>query len=260
VNPLLDPDARLVIGHRGARLDAPENTLPAFRLALAQGADALELDVRVTADGVPVVLHDATLDRTTDLRGPVARLPWDAVRSADGGARYSPDGGRTFPWAGRDASVPSLAQVLETFPHTPLLVELKEPPAGPAIRAVVRDHDAAGRVAVAAFDAATLRDLQGTEITVGASRRDTIRLFLAGSLGLLPGGHPRFYAVPDRYHGVAVPTPRVLAAARRLGHPVHVWTVNDPERARMLWQRGVCGIITDRPATMHAQRRQRSAS
>lgn len=95
---------------------------------------------------------------------------------------------------------------------------------------------------------------------MGASRRDTLRLFLAGSLGLLPGGHPRFYAVPDRYHGVAVPIPRVLAAARRLGCPVHVWTVNDPERARMLWQRGVCGIITDRPATMHAERRRVSPS
>jgi glycerophosphoryl diester phosphodiesterase len=80
VNPLLDLDARPVIGHRGASGHAPENTLPSFALALAQGADALELDVHLTADGTPVVLHDATLDRTTDRRGPVAALALGAVQ------------------------------------------------------------------------------------------------------------------------------------------------------------------------------------
>jgi glycerophosphoryl diester phosphodiesterase len=215
--------------------------------------------VRVTADGVPVVLHDATLDRTTDLHGPVARLPWDAVRSADAGARFSADGGRTAPWAGRDVGVPSLAQVLETFPDTPLLIELKTPSAAAAVRTVVREHEAAARVAVAAFDAAALRALRGTEIAVGAARRDTVRLVLAAALGLAPGGRARFYAVPERYHGVTVPTPRVVAAARRQGRPVHVWTVNQPVRADALWRLGVSGIITDRPATMHAQRRRAGA-
>src|SRR5215218_5885046 len=91
-NPLLDLSARPVIAHRGASGSAPENTLAAFELAVRQGADAFELDVRLTADGVPVVLHDPTLDRTSDYRGPLAALRAADLRAIDAGARFSPDG------------------------------------------------------------------------------------------------------------------------------------------------------------------------
>src|SRR5204862_7422311 len=97
VNPLLDLDARPVIAHRGASGVAPENTLPAFELALRQGADALELDVRLTRDGAAVVIHDATLERTTDLAGPVLAHTLAELRMADAGARFTLDRGRTFP-------------------------------------------------------------------------------------------------------------------------------------------------------------------
>jgi glycerophosphoryl diester phosphodiesterase len=232
-NPLLDPAARLVIGHRGASADAPENTLPAFALALAQGADALELDVHATADGVPVVIHDPTLDRTTDRRGAVAGLGAEDVRAAQ---------------------VPSLAEVLDAFPRTPLLIEVKSPAATAPLADVIRRHGAAGRVAVAAFDAAALQGLAGTGIAVGASRRDAQRLVLAAYLGVRAGAGPRFYALPDRYRGLPVPTRWVVATARRLGRPVHVWTVDDPARAVALWRRGVCGIISNRPGAIHAVR------
>lgn len=232
-NPLLDPAARLVIGHRGASAEAPENTLPAFALALAQGADALELDVHATADGVPVVIHDATLDRTTDRRGAVAGLRWEEVR---------------------DARVPSLAEVLDAFPRTPLLIEIKASAATAPLAQVIHRHDAVARVAVAAFDAAALHGLAATGIAIGASRRDARRLVLAAYLGVRAGSGPRFYAIPDRYRGMPVPTRRVVATARRLGRPVHVWTVDDPARAVALWRRGVCGIISNRPGAMHSAR------
>lgn len=259
MNPLLDPGARLVIGHRGAAADAPENTIPGFALALAQGADALELDVHATADGTPVVLHDPTLDRTTDHRGSIADLPWERVRTVDAGARFTADGGRSFPWAGRDARVPALAQVFETFPGTPLLIEVKTPAAAAPLARVVRHHGAAGRVAVAAFDAVALRGLAETGLAVGASRRDTVRLLLAAYAGIPADAGPRFYAIPDRYRGMPVPTRRVVAVARRRGAPVHVWTVDDPERARELWARGVCGIISNRPGAVCAARDGRVA-
>ena len=83
MNPLLDPDARLVIAHRGSSAEAPENTLLAFEAAVRRGADAVELDVRLTADGAPVVIHDATLDRTTDRSGPVAALTLAELRAVD---------------------------------------------------------------------------------------------------------------------------------------------------------------------------------
>src|SRR5881296_638063 len=97
-NPLLDLSARPVIAHRGASGSAPENTLATFELAVRQGADAFELDVRLTADGVPVVLHDPTLERTTDHRGPLAALRVADLTDIDAGARFTLDRGRTFPF------------------------------------------------------------------------------------------------------------------------------------------------------------------
>src|ERR687883_1387791 len=82
---LLDPNAHPVVAHRGASARAPENTLRAFELALEEGADALELDVHATADDVPVVVHDPTLDRTTNVAGAVAALPLERVHAADAG-------------------------------------------------------------------------------------------------------------------------------------------------------------------------------
>ena len=100
MNPLLDPEARLVIAHRGSSSEAPENTLHAFEAAVRCGADAVELDVRLTADGAPVVIHDATLDRTTDRTGPVAALNLAGLRTVDAGWRFTPDLGRTHPYRG----------------------------------------------------------------------------------------------------------------------------------------------------------------
>src|ERR687883_338619 len=122
---LLDPNAHPVVAHRGASARAPENTLRAFKLALEEGADALELDVHATTDGIAVVVHDPTLDRTTDATGTVSKLPLERVRAADAGARFSPDGGRTFPWRGRGLRIPTLDEVLVAFPTTPLIIEIK---------------------------------------------------------------------------------------------------------------------------------------
>src|SRR2546428_9567837 len=118
-NPLVDPNARLVIAHRGNRVRAAENTMLALQQAVDLGADALEFDVRVTRDGVPVLMHDPDLDRTTNGRGPLEALTFDEVRTLDAGAR-SPYG------AGMRLKVPSLEEVLNAFRDTPLVIEVKE--------------------------------------------------------------------------------------------------------------------------------------
>ena len=102
---LLDLDAHPVIAHRGASAFAPENTLVGFERAAAFGAEAFELDVHVTADDQPVVIHDATLDRTTDRRGAIATMTYAAIREADAGARFTTDRGATFPFQGRGIRV-----------------------------------------------------------------------------------------------------------------------------------------------------------
>jgi glycerophosphoryl diester phosphodiesterase len=251
INPLLDLAARPVIGHRGASGEAPENTLPAFELALAQGAHALELDVRVSADGVPLVLHDPALDRTTDRSGLLAAIPAAAAREADAGARFSPDGGATYPWRGRGVRIPTLAEVLERFPEAPLLIEVKEPAVQNAVRAALLQHQATARCVVASEDAAALEVFRSGPFLVGASGEDIKRLYFGTLFGVAPGTVPyRLLSVPVRHRGLPVPTRRFVRAAHRLGCPVHVWTVNQAGLARRLWQRGVCGIITNFPGAI----------
>jgi glycerophosphoryl diester phosphodiesterase len=254
-NPLVDPAARLVVAHRGASGVAPENTLVAFRLAVDQRADALELDVRATADDVPVVIHDPTLERTAGIAGAVAALPLARVRAADAGMRFSPDGGRTHPWRGRGVVVPTLEEVLAAFPALPLLVEIKDPAAQHAVRRVLERHGAAARCVVASMEHTALAAFAEAPFVRGASRREAARLWVEALVGARPrAARYRALAVPERYRGLPVLTRRFVAAARALGCAVHAWTVNDPARARVLWARGIAGVITDVPATIAAAR------
>src|SRR3970282_2281602 len=106
----------LVVAHRGALTEAPENTMEAFRLGVAAGADGIELDVHPAADGQRAVIHDETLERTTDATGAVARLTMDEIRGADAGYRFSAEDG-SFPFRGKGLRVPTLPQVLEWLPR-----------------------------------------------------------------------------------------------------------------------------------------------
>ncbi|MGH7581196.1 MAG: glycerophosphodiester phosphodiesterase family protein, partial [Gemmatimonadales bacterium] len=169
MNPLLDLAAHPVIAHRGSSAEAPENTLPAFEAAVRRGADAVELDVRLTADGAPVVIHDATLDRTTDRSGPVSALTLAELRSVDAGAKFTPDGGRTYPHRGQGAQVPTLGEVLWTFPRMPVLVEIKEPQTQDAVRRVLLQEGAAERCVVASEHHEALHAFDEPPFVRGAS-------------------------------------------------------------------------------------------
>jgi glycerophosphoryl diester phosphodiesterase len=256
VNPLLDLDARPVIAHRGASGLAPENTMPAFELAAQQGADAFELDVQLTADGAPVVLHDDLLDRTTDRAGPVAALTLAELRAADAGARFTPDGGRTFPFRGTGVRVPTLGEVLWAFPRMPILVELKHAAAQEAVRRVLQQEDAIPRCVAAAADPAALALFREPPFACAASGPEIGQLYRAAMLGRrLPAVRYQCLSVPERHRGVLpVPTRRFVAAARALGCPVHVWTVNSARVATRLRARGVCGVVTNLPGAMREAR------
>jgi len=237
VNPLLEPGRRLVVAHRGASAQAPENTLEAFRLGIEQGADALELDVRLSADGVAVVIHDPTIDRTTNGTGSVAGLTLDALRRAD---------------AGGGARIPTLRAVLESFPSIPILLEVKAPEAQAAVATEIDRAGARERVVIASFQHRALEQLRQGPYLIGADRRDVTALYTLGRLHLETAS-PRClcYAVPWRWRGkLEVPRPWFIRAATRQNRPVHVWTVDEPEIANLLWQRGACGIITNRPGVI----------
>jgi glycerophosphoryl diester phosphodiesterase len=248
MNPLLDLSARPVIAHRGASAYAPENTLPAFELAVRQGAEAFELDVRLTKDGAAVVIHDATLERTTSLTGPVRAKTLAELRAADAGRWFTPDAGRTLPFRDTGVRIPTLAEVLWSFPQMPVMVEVKEVEVQEAVRRVLLEERATERCVVASEHVGALELFRQEPFACGAAGSEISSLYRTVLLRQVPRGCSyRLLSVPLRWHGLPVPTRAFVRAARRLGCPVHVWTVNDPATARRLWARGVAGIVTNVP-------------
>lgn len=251
---LLDPLARPVVAHRGDSAHAPENTMAAFERAVRLGAEALEFDVRLTSDGVAVVHHDATLDRTTDATGPVGARPLDDLRSVDAGARFTSDGGRTFPFRGRGVRVPTLDEVLGTWAHTPVLIEIKEAAASRAVREALDRHAAAGRAVVASFVDAAVAPFRGSLYATGAARGDVVRLLASTLAGVRVRPPYQLASVPRRYNGMPLPVAAFARALRPAGVPVSVWTVDDPDEARSLWAAGVSGMVSNDPAALLAAR------
>jgi glycerophosphoryl diester phosphodiesterase len=219
------------------------------------GADALELDVRLTRDGAVVVSHDPTLLRMTGDPRSVAACTLAELRALDAGSRFSADGGRTFPFAGSGVGMPALAEVLEEFPAVPLLIEVKEAAVALAAREVIARAGAIGRCVVAGFDAAALLPFREPPWLYGAATADAARLYLPAMLGVAPRATAcRAFSVPVRWRGLPVPTRRFVRAAHGLGAAVHVWTVDDASLGRALWARGVNGVVTNRPDVMVAAR------
>ncbi len=255
MHPLLDPDYRPVVGHRGNAAHAPENTLESFSQALALGADAIELDIHLSADGHVVVVHDPTLDRTTSASGPVAALPLARLREADAGARFTRDAGRTFPYAGRGLGIPTLDEVLGAFERAQVLIEVKTAAASAEARRIIERHGAEARVIVESFSAAAMIPFLGSRIAIGASQQDVTRLLGPALLRRRPRTLPfSVMCIPRWYRGIPVPVGALAACARPAGALVHVWTVNDPAEARRLWAAGARGIISDDPAAILAVR------
>lgn len=239
----------MLVAHRGGGLLAPENTMAAFRGARDRWwADMLELDARLTRDGHVVVIHDATVDRTTDGTGLVAGLSLREIQSLDAGYRFVDlRGGHSF--RARGVVIPTLEEVLVTFSDVWINVECKEPAVASPLADLVARLDAQDRVLVAGEHEASRRGAAGYPGPWGASLRQA---FLFWALQRLPGGSPYTPAadilqVPERWKGLRVVTPRFIREAHRLNLPVQVWTVNGEEDMRRLLSWGVDGVQTDRP-------------
>jgi len=255
VNPLFDLSARLVIGHRGNAAHAPENTIESFDQALALGADALEFDVRVTRDGVPVVIHDESLLRTAGQPDLVAALPLTEVTRLDAGAAFTIDGSR-FPYAGRGITVPALATVLERYSGVPKIIEVKVPEAAESTRRAIHAAGAEKEVLVDSGDRLAVMPFRDGIIATGPSMGEVVRLL---PRVLLPGGPSALpyeaICIPRVYNGIPIPVRHLARLVRHAGVTTHVWTINAPDVAVRLWTSGVHGIITDDPATMIEARR-----
>jgi len=249
-HPVASLGPPLVFAHRGGSKLRPENTLVAFDHGLSVGADGLELDVRLSSDGVPMVHHDATLDRTTSGSGPLSAHNADALQELDAGHHFSGLDGTS--WRHRGCVIPRLEVVLARYRDVPIIIELKgdDPEVARRAVAVVRKAGAIGRVCFAGFDGAVVRAARAEgEDVVSSAAREEIRWFLYRSWVALAPRRTSFQAfqVPETSGATRVVSRRFVRAARRAGVPVAVWTVDEPDAMQRLLDWGVRGLISDRP-------------
>jgi len=238
----------IVVAHRGASAQAPENTMEAYRLAVEAGADAIELDVHLTADGQLAVIHDETLDRTTDRTGRVADMTMDAIREADAGATFSRPDDSGFPFAGRGLRVPTLPEVLAWLPDgMGLVIEIKARAAADAVVEAVRSHAVRsdGRLSVISFDEATIERVRelDPEIKTGYLLVPT-QPIEAALIWATEHGHAGVH--PWEADLGIDPLP-LLAQAHAYGREIGCYVVNDPERMKHLAACRLWGFVTDVP-------------
>ena len=250
----------MFVAHRGGAGLAPENTMAAFTQAVERwDADMLELDVNTTRDGHVVVIHDETVDRTTDGSGPVSSFDLSDLQRLDAGFDFrDPDDG-TFSFRGKGVRVPQLDEVLGAFPRLRINVELKVPSAAQGTLDIIRRHAAENRVLVAAHHEASRRSVDHYTGPWGASAKQLRRYWLTYRIPGIDSRAPTadVFQIPDRWRGRSVATPRLLAAAHAHNIPVHVWVVDEPARMHELLDLGVDGIQTDRPDRLDAVFRER---
>lgn len=275
----------LNIAHQGGEIEAPSNTLFAFKTALQKGADVLELDVHATADRELVVLHDATVDRLTNGTGPVDEKTLAQIKELDAAHWFVPDcgtchgkpdewyayrgnatGERAIPedlveagFVPNDFRIPTLREVLETFPTTLINIEIKaSDPDTEGYEELLADLLAefkrtTNTIVVSFLDNAIERfKVHAPDVHTATATGETAA-FWASSQGPLPGApNSRYVAlqVPITFEGITVVTPDFVQNAHTNGLAVHVWTINDRPAMEWLISIGVDGIMTDRPTLL----------
>ncbi len=261
-----DPTPR-IIGHRGAAGEAPENTLPSFERALADGAAIVELDVRASADGEVVVIHDATVNRTTNGRGRASRLTLAEIKRLDAGYWFSRDGGSTYPYRGRRIEIPTLAELFAALPQIRAIVEIKQ-----SRPSIVKKVIEAVRRAGKERDVLLATEEDGIMAQIRAELHEADPPMATGFcygevaafMAWLARGRTENYRPPGRamqlpreYNGMTLVSAASVAAAHELGVEMFVWTVNEPSEMEELLGMGADGIITDYPARLQALLREK---
>jgi glycerophosphoryl diester phosphodiesterase len=248
--PYLDSEYPLAIAHRGFSRNGLENSLTAFQAALDLGYQYLETDLNSTLDGVPLVFHDPTLERTTDQFGVIAELPYSVVRNARIGGREG---------------IATLSEFLAAFPQARFNIDVKDAGSVESLVAAIEEHCLHDRVCVVSFSEKRRRQVLARLSRPVASPPGKALLV---AYFLLEAWLPRAFIrwllrdvgvlqIPRNYKGHDLASPGRVRRAHRLGLKVHVWTVNDPAHMHQLFDVGVDGIMTDRADLLAAVMRQR---
>ena len=259
IEPNFDFDRPVVIAHQGGDGLRPSNTMAAFEHAVELGADVLEMDIHSTKDGVIVVIHDATVDRTTDGTGRVQELTFAELQSLDAGYHWptlADESHRTDrPFRDQGITVPSLEEVFIAFPDMPMNIEIKqkEPSIVPQFCELLKKYDRIGpnKTLVPSFHAETITEFREAcpGVPTAVVQNEVITFFVLNKLQLHRIWAPpaEAFQVPRESAGLTVITPSFVSNLQKHDVIVHPWTINsESEMVRML-EMGVDGIITDYP-------------
>jgi glycerophosphoryl diester phosphodiesterase len=253
VSVFRDPMRFVAMAHRGGEGQWPSNTLYAFERAVSLGADAIELDIHLSADGVLIVRHDPVVETTTDGRGAIRDLTLDEIKALDAGFTWTADEGQSFPFRGQGITIPTLDEVIQAFPDTWINIDIKPQEAHAAIQLsrALNQYKASDRVVVGSFHERQLRLFRRLcpSVATAAGVVETRAFFSLSLLRLSHFYHPKVFAlqIPEASNGLQLVTPRFIRDAHAQNIRVNVWTVNETEDMRRLIDWGVDGLISDYP-------------
>jgi glycerophosphoryl diester phosphodiesterase len=251
---LRDQPRPLVIAHQGGDGLWPSDTMYAFERAVALGVDMLEMDLHVTADGHPVLMHDETVDRTTNGTGRLEDLTLAQVKALDAGYRWTADDGQTFPYRGQGITVATVEELFQAFPDMPMNIEIKlveRIPIAEPFCQMIRQYNMQDKVLVASFhqDAMDAFRAACPEVSTSITQDEVINFFVRQKLGLAASYSPPGQAVqvPETRAGLRILTNGFVTSAQQRGMDVHAWTINEEADMQRMIDLGVNGIITDYP-------------
>lgn len=249
----------LVIAHQGGDGVWPGDTMYAFEEAVGIGVDVFEMDAHLTQDGKIVLMHDETVDSTTDGTGLIEDFTLDQLKELDAAYDWSNDGGKTFPYRGMGIQVPTLEELFQKFPQMRYLIEIKltENPIDKPLCELIRQFSMSDKVIVASFHDGAMRNFRATcpEVATSASRGEVTKIVLLGKIflsGFVVPGYQSLQPPYDPKESMNIPimTERFVREAHAKNIKVEPWTVNDPKLMKQYIEWGVDGIITDRPDLM----------
>lgn len=246
----------LVIAHQGGDGLWPGNTMYAFEHAAALGVDVLEMDLHITKDGMLVLMHDETVNRTTDGTGLIEEMTLAEIKTLDAGYDWSTDDGGTFPYRGQGVTVPTLEEVFQAFHEYRMIIEIKKTEGSMAAPFcdLIRTYGMQDKVLVASFHNERMEEFRQVcpEVATSSARQETTVFVLLSKAFLGRLYSPSFYAlqVPEKSSNITVMTAQFVRAAHERGLKVEPWTIDDPEQMQLYIDWDVDGIITDRPDLM----------
>ena len=252
-------DAPWIIAHGGAKKLYPGNRFLAFQSSAALGVDMLEMDVRMTKDGILLTHHDQDIDRMSNGTGNVIDYTYEDLLAFNFGYNFQDEKGN-YPYRNDSIAPCKLSEVFSTFSHIPLMVELKDrgedgQKAARILKDMISKYEIQDKIVVVAFDEAVLsyfQEITADKIQIGSSQEETKDFVITALSAMEYLYRPKatVVAIPSQNSGINLASERLINSAHRRNMAVHYWTINDPEEMKKLISLGADGLITDRPDIM----------